>query len=163
VNASPQHPQSYNGRSVLTTAEASVISGLTREYISRLLQTGRIEGTKPWGSQWMVYADSLEAFLTQPRTPGREGPRGPRKKREVRHTEQGDRVLLSTAEAHELYGYRQDSLLRLLRRRVIEGERSGRSRMIYEDSLLAYLAARKRQPKASSSSPLSEPEPSPDE
>jgi len=138
VSASTQPPRMHNGRSVLTTAEASAKSGLTREYISRLLQTGRIEGTKPWGSQWMVYEDSLAAFLAQPRTPGREGPRGPRKKRELRHTEQGERVLLSTAEASAISGYRQDSLLRLLRAGRIEGEREGRTWLIYEDSLLAY-------------------------
>jgi excisionase family DNA binding protein len=107
----------------------------------------------------MVYEDSLMAFLKQPRSPG---PHGPRKKRIVQHTEQGERVLLSTAEASAISGYRQDSLLRLLRSGRIEGERSGRSWLIYEDSLLAYLAAHKRQPRESPSSSLPA-EPSPGE
>jgi excisionase family DNA binding protein len=138
VSASTQPPRMYDGRPVLSTSEASARSGLTREYISYLLQTGRIEGAKPGGHDWMVYEDSLLAYLAQPRSRGKKGERGPRKKREIRHTEQGDRVLLSTAEASAVSGYRQDSLLRLLRAGRIEGERSGRTWLIYEDSLLAY-------------------------
>lgn len=124
-----------NGRTVLSSSEASDISGLSRSHILYLVREGKIEGVRPWGREWMIYEDSLLAFLAQPRSPGREGPR---KKREIRHTEQGDRVLLSTAEASAVSGYRQDSLLRLLRRGMIEGERSGRAWMIYEDSLLNY-------------------------
>jgi excisionase family DNA binding protein len=86
----------------------------------------------------MVYADSLDAFLAQPRSRGKKGERGPRRKREIRHTEQGERVLLSTAEASAVSGYRQDSLLRLLRAGRIEGEKTGRTWLIYEDSLQAY-------------------------
>jgi len=138
VSASTQPPRIHNGRPVLTTTEASAKSGFTRDYIVYLLNTGRIEGTKPWGREWMVYEDSLQAFLAQPRSKGKKGERGPRKKREVRHTEQGERVLLSTAEASAISGYRQDSLLRLLRAGRISGERSGRTWLIYEDSLLAY-------------------------
>jgi excisionase family DNA binding protein len=157
VSASTQPPRMYNGRPVLTTTEASARSGLTREYISYLLDTGRIEGSKPWGREWMVYADSLDAFLAQPRSKGRKGPR---KKREVRQTEQGERVLLSTSEAHERYGYAKDTLLRLLRSGRIEGERSGRSWLIYEDSLLAYR--QRKHPKGKPTRPATA-EPSPDE
>jgi excisionase family DNA binding protein len=132
---------SQNDRSVLTTTEASERSGLTREYISHLLQIGRIDGIKPWGNQWMVYEDSLMAFLAEPRSPGRKGPR---KKRIIQHTNQGDRVLLSTAEAQELTGYARDTLLRLLRSGRVNGEKSGRTWLIYEDSLLAY---KNRQPR----------------
>jgi excisionase family DNA binding protein len=165
VSATPQLPPSYHGRPVLTTAEASAKSGLNREYISYLLETGRIEGTKPWGREWMIYEDSFLAYLAQPRSKGRKGPR---KKREVRHTEQGDRVLLSTSEAHEHYGYAQNYLLELLRSGRIEGERSGRQWLIYEDSLLAYK--RRKHPTTvestlvESEEPSSSPsEPSPDE
>jgi excisionase family DNA binding protein len=77
----------------------------------------------------------LTAFLAHPRSPGRKGPR---KKREIRQSAQGNRMLLSTAEAHEVSGYRQDHLLRLLRAGRIEGEKTGRTWLIYEDSLLAY-------------------------
>ena len=129
MSVTPQ--QIHNGRRVLTTAEASAKSGLSRSHIHYLVRTGKIEGSKPWGRDWMIYEDSLQAFLAQPRSPGREGPR---KKR----IEQGGRVLLSTSEAHECYGYVKDTLLRLLRSSRIEGEKHGRQWLIYEDSLIAY-------------------------
>jgi excisionase family DNA binding protein len=127
--------RNHDGRQVLTTAEASKKSGLSRDYILRLLSIGRIEGARLWGREWMVYEDSLQAFLAQPRSKGREGPR---RKREVRHTEQGDRIFLSTAEAQTLTGYARDTILRLLRSGQIEGEKAGREWLINEDSLLAY-------------------------
>jgi len=157
VSASTQPPRMHNGRPVLTTTEASVRAGFTRDYIVYLLETGRVEGSKPWGNQWMVYADSLDAFLSQPRSKGRKGPR---KKREVRQTEQGERVLLSTSEAHERYGYAKDTLLRLLRSGHIEGEKSGRTWLIYEDSLLAYR--QRKHPKGKPTRPATA-EPSPGE
>ncbi len=144
MSASTQPPRIYNGRPVITTTEASAKSGFTRDYIVYLLDTGRIEGAKPWGREWMVYADSLDAFLAQPRSKGRKGPR---KKR----IEQGGRVLLSTAEAQDLTGYARDTLLRLLRSGRITGEKSGRSWMIYEDSLLEYR--RRKHPALVESAP----------
>jgi len=130
VSITPQQ-RNYEGRPVLTTAEASKKSGLSRDYILHLISIGRIEGARPWGREWMVYEDSLMTFLAQPRSPGRTGPR---KKR----IEQGGRVLISTSEAHERYGYAQNYLLELLRAGRIEGEKSGRTWLIDEDSLLAY-------------------------
>jgi excisionase family DNA binding protein len=62
-------------RKLLSTAEASRISGLGRQYIERLLRMGRLAGIKP-GHDWLVYEDSLQAFLAQPR---KRGPKGPRK------------------------------------------------------------------------------------
>src|SRR5947209_16252556 len=62
-------------RNLLSTAEASQISGFGRQYIERLLRQGRLAGIKP-GHDWLVYEDSLHAFLTQPR---KRGPKGPRK------------------------------------------------------------------------------------
>jgi len=138
VSASPQQPRLHNGRPVLTTAEASKQSGLNRHYIIQLLRAGRIEGVQLLGHEWMVYEDSLLAYLAQPHSRGKKGERGPRKKRIVRQTEQGKRVLLSTAEAHEQYDYRQDSLLRLRRAGRIEAEKIGGQWYIYEDSLQAY-------------------------
>jgi excisionase family DNA binding protein len=63
-------------RVLLSTSEAMQKSGLSREHIQRLLREGRIQGRKP-GHDWLVYEDSLMAFLAQPRKPG---PKGPRKK-----------------------------------------------------------------------------------
>lgn len=70
----PQHISS--DRILLSTAEASTVSGLGAEHIQRLLRTRRLEGIKP-GHDWLVYEDSLRAYLAQPR---KTGPKGPRKK-----------------------------------------------------------------------------------
>lgn len=140
MSATPQQRHKQNGRSALTTIEASNQSGLSHSYIWQLLRSGRIEGKKI-GRDWLVYEDSLQAFLTQPRSPGRKGPR---KRRIEKHDDQGNHILLSTAEASDLSGYRQDYLLRLLHKNQLEGEKSGRTWLIYEDSLLAY---KNRQPR----------------
>lgn len=63
-------------RLVLSTAEASKISGFDQTYIQRLLRQERIEGVRV-GTVWLVYEDSLRAFMAQPR---KRGPKGPRKK-----------------------------------------------------------------------------------
>lgn len=137
MSVTPQQ-RKHDDRPVLTTAQASQLSGLSRDYILRLLSNGRIEGVQPLGREWMVYEDSLQAFLAQPRSKGKAGERGPRKKRIIRHTEHGDRILLSTAEAQDLTGYARDTILRLLRSGRITGEKSGRTWLVFEDSLLAY-------------------------
>ena len=62
-------------RKLLSTAQASRMSGLGRQYIERLLRQERLAGIKP-GHDWLVYEDSLRAFLAQPR---KRGPKGPRK------------------------------------------------------------------------------------
>jgi excisionase family DNA binding protein len=62
-------------RKLLSTAEACRISGFGRQYIERLLRQGRLAGIKP-AHDWLVYEDSLHAFLAQPR---KRGPKGPRK------------------------------------------------------------------------------------
>ena len=72
----PQHIQA--NRVLLSTAQAHTVSGLGREYIQRLLRHGRVEGVK-LGHDWLVYEDSLAAFLATPR---KTGPKGPRKKAE---------------------------------------------------------------------------------
>jgi excisionase family DNA binding protein len=142
-----------NGRSVLSSLEASEMSGLSRSHILYLVRSGRIEGIRPSVHEWMIYEDSLMKFLAQPRSKGREGPR---KKRIVQHTEQGDRVLLSTAEAQELTDYARDTLLRLLRSGRIEGEKTGRTWLIFEDTLLAY---KNRQPRKRLITPSTSEEP----
>ncbi len=63
-------------RMVLSTAEASKISGFDPTYIQRLLRQERLEGVRV-GTVWLVYEDSLKAFMAQPR---KRGPKGPRKK-----------------------------------------------------------------------------------
>ena len=69
-------------RVLLSTAEAMQISGLSREHIQRLLRTGKIQGFKP-GHDWLVYEDTLQTFLAQPR---KTGPKGPRKKPTQSHS-----------------------------------------------------------------------------
>jgi hypothetical protein len=154
---SPIQQQNQDRRSALTTIEASSKYHRSPNYIWQLVTSGRVDGYKK-GRDWFIYEDSLQTFLAQVSSPGRK--KGPSKKREIRHTEQGDRVLLSTAEASAISGYRQDSLLRLLRSGRIEGERSGRSWVIYEDSLLAYR--QRKHPKGKPTRPATA-EPSPGE
>jgi excisionase family DNA binding protein len=69
-------------RVLLSTAEASAIAHLGREYIQRLLRQGRLEGVK-LGHDWLVYEDSLQRFLAQPR---KTGPKGPRKQSFQQHS-----------------------------------------------------------------------------
>lgn len=68
-------------RVLLSTAEASTLAHLGREYIQRLLRQGRLEGVK-LGHDWLVYEDSLQSFLAQPR---KTGPKGPRKQSKPNH------------------------------------------------------------------------------
>ena len=63
-------------RVLINTQEASAISGMSREYIQRLARNKRIEGLKT-GHDWLVYEDSLNAFLATPRKTGPKGPRKP--------------------------------------------------------------------------------------
>ena len=63
-----------DGRVLLSTTEAVQLSGLSREHIQRLLRNETVEGIKP-AHDWMVYEDSLKAFLARPRKPGPKGPR----------------------------------------------------------------------------------------
>jgi excisionase family DNA binding protein len=65
-------------RAALSTAEASQIAGVDQTYIQRLLRQERIEGVRI-GTVWLVYEDSLRAFMAQPR---KRGPKGSRKKSE---------------------------------------------------------------------------------
>lgn len=70
-------PQRISGdRVLLSTSEAVELSGLSREHIQRLLRQKLLEGMK-LGHDWLLFEDSLEAFLAQPR---KTGPKGPYKK-----------------------------------------------------------------------------------
>ena len=60
-------------RVLIPTATACQRTGLSRGYIQRLAKAGRIEGVK-LGHDWLLYEDSLAAFLAHPRERGR--PRG---------------------------------------------------------------------------------------
>jgi len=62
-------------RRELTTAEASQLSGLSLNQITHLLRQGKLEGRRFGQRLWIVYADSLEHYLT---TPHKSGPKGPR-------------------------------------------------------------------------------------
>jgi excisionase family DNA binding protein len=57
-------------RTLLPTAVACQRTGFSRGYIQRLLKSGRVEGIK-LGHDWLIYEDSLAAFLAQPRQRGR--------------------------------------------------------------------------------------------
>jgi excisionase family DNA binding protein len=59
----------------MTTTEACKLAGFSRQHIHRLLLRGFIEGVK-LGHDWLVYEDSLSAYLARPR---KRGPKGPHK------------------------------------------------------------------------------------
>ncbi len=70
-------PQQLSGdRVLLSTTEATEKSGLSRVHIQRLLRNGQVDGVK-LGHDWLVFEDSLLAYLTHPH---KTGPKGPRKK-----------------------------------------------------------------------------------
>ncbi len=70
-------PQRISGdRVLLSTTEAVQLSGLSREHIQRLLRQKLLEGMK-LGHDWLLFEDSLEAFLAQSR---KTGPKGPHKR-----------------------------------------------------------------------------------
>lgn len=66
-------------RVMLSTTEAAKLTGFSSTYIQRLLRQKRIQGMRV-GPVWLVYEDSLKAFIAQPR---KRGPKGPRKHRHV--------------------------------------------------------------------------------
>ena len=62
-------------RQELSTAEASRISGLSRNHITLLLRQGKLEGRNFDHRLWTVYADSLERYMATSHKPGPKGPR----------------------------------------------------------------------------------------
>lgn len=70
-------PQHISGDKILlSTSEACEITGFSVTYIARLLRDKRVDGVRV-GSVWLIYEDSLRAFIAQPR---KRGPKGPHKK-----------------------------------------------------------------------------------
>ena len=65
---------SKNDRVLVPSTEARKIAGFSRQHLQRLLRDKRIEGIK-LAHDWLVYEDSLKAYLAQPRKPGPKGPR----------------------------------------------------------------------------------------
>ena len=63
-------------REYLTTPQAEHFSGLTKNYLTKLLRKGILEGFQ-LGRDWVIYKDSLERFLATTR---KTGPKGPRRK-----------------------------------------------------------------------------------
>lgn len=60
---------------LISTTEASRISGLTHSFICRLLRRGDIEGLKI-GRNWLTTEEAIRKYLRQERRPGPK----PRKK-----------------------------------------------------------------------------------
>ncbi len=69
-------PQRTGDRVLLSTSEAIKQSGLSRVHIQRLLRNSQLDGVK-LGHDWLVFEDSLLAYIAQPH---KTGPKGPRKK-----------------------------------------------------------------------------------
>lgn len=66
------------GRDCLMTSEAAQQSGYSTMYLSHLVREGKLDGFQ-LDSFWLIYADSLEAFLSVPHKSGPKGPIGKRK------------------------------------------------------------------------------------
>jgi excisionase family DNA binding protein len=62
-------PLSADGRPLISTSEACRRSGLTPGYLSLVARRGQIEAIRV-GNYWLLYEDSFERFLAQPRKPG---------------------------------------------------------------------------------------------
>jgi excisionase family DNA binding protein len=62
-------PLSADGRTLISTSEACRRSGLTPGYLSLVARRGQIEAIRV-GNYWLLYEDSFERFLAQPRKPG---------------------------------------------------------------------------------------------
>lgn len=60
---------SADGRTLISTTEAHERSGLTPSYISLLVRRGLVEALRV-GNYWLIYEDSFQRFLDQPRKPG---------------------------------------------------------------------------------------------
>jgi excisionase family DNA binding protein len=63
-------------RVLMPTTEACKIAGFSRQHIHRLLRSGSIDGIK-LGHDWLVYEDTLTAYLALPRKRGPKGPHSP--------------------------------------------------------------------------------------
>jgi excisionase family DNA binding protein len=79
-------------REYMTTPEAARLSGLSKNYLATLLRRGKLEGFR-LARDWLIYTDSLEAFLATTRKPG---PKGPRKQ-----SSQQTRSSIATGEEKE--------------------------------------------------------------
>jgi hypothetical protein len=63
-------PHTLDGnRTVLSSSEASAMSGFTRTHINYLINQGMLEAVKV-ANVWLVYEDSLRRYLASPRRPG---------------------------------------------------------------------------------------------
>ncbi|HEU5381639.1 MAG TPA: helix-turn-helix domain-containing protein [Ktedonobacteraceae bacterium] len=61
-------------RELLTTPEAHRLSGLSLTHLAALAREGKLEA-KRYGRDWMIFKDSLDAYLMKERKPGPKGPK----------------------------------------------------------------------------------------
>jgi hypothetical protein len=57
------------GNRLISVADAARLSGFTPRYISRLLRTGKLAGSKI-GRDWFTTEQAIRAYLAQDRRPG---------------------------------------------------------------------------------------------
>lgn len=65
-----------SGRTLLSTREASELSGLTHTHLGDLARRGIVDAQRV-GHFWMVYEDALKAYLATPKRAGRKSKRPP--------------------------------------------------------------------------------------
>jgi excisionase family DNA binding protein len=70
----------------VTTDEAARRAGLNQRYITQLAKSGKLAGRKI-GTSWIIYEDSLQAFIASERKPGPKGPIGSKRQQEPERQE----------------------------------------------------------------------------
>src|SRR3989344_5694794 len=98
-----------SSKKLISTKEASELSGYSPDYLARLARSGEVGGTRV-GRTWLVERKSLARFMKK----------NGRSKRELTD-------MVSTKEASKLHGYNSDCLARLARSGEIKGNQVGRT------------------------------------
>jgi len=106
---------------LISTKEASEISGYSSGHLARLARLKEVRGTRV-GRTWLVERESLERFMKK----------NGRHKKELAG-------LISTKEASKLYGYSSDYVARIVRSGEVKGTRVGRTWLVERESLAIFI------------------------
>ncbi|MFA7302318.1 MAG: hypothetical protein WC030_01040, partial [Candidatus Paceibacterota bacterium] len=109
-------------KNLISTRDAAELSGYSADYLSRLVRSGEVEGTRV-GRSWLIGRESLLTLLKE---------KGKNQRPLI--------GLVSTRVASKRSGYSPDYLARLVRSGEIDGTRVGRTWLITDASLTKFLA-----------------------
>ena len=143
---------------LITTKDASELSGYSADYLSKLARAKKISGTQV-GRNWLVNKESLVSFIEAQRRHKKELARELARVRASEYranakqpvakpvfaapaleTVRIERDLISTKDAAQLSGYSADYLAKLARERKVSGVQVGGSWLLRRDALTAFLA-----------------------